>query len=223
MGILFDAHHVPDDLMANGVYEAFMRLGSYYHIGKSLMIIYAVANVLATAAGLIISIDAPLRILLADADSKYIPTRLSHKNAAGIPINGYKITGILVSIIILIPALGIKGTNNLYNWLLNLNSVVMPLRFLWVFLAFMLLNRQLDKFKSSYVFVKNPKLGFAIGLWAFVFTAFACILGMVPKISFAADPTTWWFQLILNITTPVVLIGLGFIFPLLAKREHSLS
>lgn len=220
MGIIFDAHNVPDDLMANGVYEAFARLGNFYHLGNSLTIIYAIANVLATAAALIVSIDAPLRILLADSDGKYIPAILRKKNNAGSPINGYKLTGVLVSIIILIPALGIKGTNNLYNWLLNLNSVVMPLRFLWVFLAFMLLNRQLTKFKSDYMFVKNSKIGFGIGLWAFVFTLFACILGMVPKLNMNSDPSGWWFQLILNIITPIFLIGLGFIFPMMARRDQ---
>ncbi|MDO7203239.1 hypothetical protein Q5M85_02285 [Paraclostridium bifermentans] len=42
-------------------------------------------------------------------------------------------TAILVSILIVIPALGIGNTNELFNWLLKLNSVVMPMRYLWVF------------------------------------------------------------------------------------------
>ncbi|KRM79889.1 amino acid permease [Lapidilactobacillus dextrinicus DSM 20335] len=220
MGMIFDAQHIPADLMANGAYVAFQRLGQYYHLGNLLMIIYALANALATIAALAVSIDAPLRILLDDADPQFVPNKLRQKNQNGVPINGYKLTGVLVSVIILIPAIGISGTNNLYNWLLNLNSVVMPLRFLWVFLAFMLLNKHLNKFKSEYVFVRNPKIGFLIGLWCFVFTAFACILGMVPKMSFAADPAGWWFQLILNIATPIFLIGLGFILPALARRKN---
>lgn len=96
----------------------------------------------------------------------------------------------------------------------------MPLRFLWVFLAFMLLNKHLKQFKSEYMFVRNPKVGFLIGLWCFIFTAFACILGMVPKMNFATDPTGWWFQFILNIATPIFLIGLGFILPALARRTN---
>ncbi len=220
MGMIFDAQNIPADLMANGAYVAFQRLGEYYHLGNLLMIIYAFANALATIAALAVSIDAPLRILLDDADPQFVPNKLRQKNQNGVPINGYKLTGILVSIIILIPAIGISGTNNLYNWLLNLNSVVMPLRFLWVFLAFMLLNKHLKQFQSEYMFVRNPKVGFLIGLWCFIFTAFACILGMVPKMNFAADPTGWWFQFILNIATPIFLIGLGFILPALARRTN---
>ncbi|MFD1466035.1 amino acid permease [Lapidilactobacillus mulanensis] len=220
MGMIFDAKHIPADLMANGAYVAFQRLGNFYHVGNALMVIYAIANTMATIAALAVSIDAPLRILLDDADPKFVPKALRKKSSDGVPVNGYILTGILVSIIIIIPALGISGTNNLYNWLLNLNSVVMPLRYLWVFLAFMLLNKHLDKFHSDYMFVKNGKVGFAIGLWCFVFTAFACILGMVPKVVYAANPSSWWFQLALNIAMPIFLIGLGFILPAIAKRQH---
>ena len=51
----------------------------------------------------------------------------------------------------------------------------------------------------------------AFGVWCFVFTAFACLTGI-----YSDDA----FQLILNIVTPFVLVGLGFIMPVIAKRER---
>lgn len=223
MGMIFNAHNIPDDLMANGAYVAFQRLGRFYHVGNIFMWVFAVANALASIAAFAVSIDAPLRIMLDDADPKYVPNVLRKKDKNGVPINGYKLTGVLVSLLIIIPMLGIGGTNSLYNWLLNLNSVVMPLRYLWVFFAFMLLSRQFNKFHSDYMFVRNPKIGFTLGLWCFLFTAFACVLGMVPKIAYATDPKTWWFQLLLNILTPIFLIGLGLILPAIARRKNGLT
>lgn len=44
MGMMFDSRHIPDDLMTNGQYYAFQKLGEYYHMGNSLMVIYAIAN-----------------------------------------------------------------------------------------------------------------------------------------------------------------------------------
>jgi hypothetical protein len=84
-----------------------------------------------------------------------------------------------------------------------------------------MLCRQLDKFKSDYMFVKNRYVGFGFGLWAFFLTAFACILGMVPKMNMATDPSSWWFQLALNIITPIALIALGLILPAIAKRTNN--
>ena len=89
----------------------------------------------------------------------------------GAPINGYKMTAVLVSILIIVPALGMGDTNALYNWLLDLNAAVMPLRYLWVFLAYIALTKMSDKFSSSYTFVKNRKV--AKGIWYMVFCIYS--------------------------------------------------
>jgi len=220
IGMIVDSNHIPADLMANGAYQAFQFLGNSFHVGNLFVWAFALTNTLASAAALAISIDAPLRMLLDDADKKYIPKALSKKNKKGIAINGYYMTAALVSILIIVPALGINGMNDLYNWMLNLNSIVMPMRYLWVFLAYMLLTKQLDKYKSDYMFVKNKYVGFGFGLWTFFLTAFACIMGMVPKMNMAQDPSSWWFQLALNIATPIIFILLGLILPAIAKRTN---
>jgi amino acid transporter len=218
MGMLFTSNHIPKDLMANGAYSAFQKLGQYYGVGNLLMVIYALTNGAGQIAALAFSIDAPLKILLAEADPEYVPAWLRKRNKKGTLVNGYFLTGILVSIIIALPMLGIKDTNEVVKWLTNLNSVVMPMRYLWVFLAYMLLNKAYKKINSEYKFVKNPKLGFIFGLWCFLFTAFACLLGMVPKFTYASDPRGWLFQLASNILTPIVLILLGMILPAIARH-----
>ncbi|EGI93949.1 amino acid permease family domain protein [Shigella boydii 5216-82] len=58
-------------------------------MGNTLMVIYAIANTLGQVAALVFSIDAPLKVLLGDADSKYIPASLCRTNASGTPVNGY--------------------------------------------------------------------------------------------------------------------------------------
>lgn len=221
MGMLFASDNIPKDLMANGAYSAFQILGNYYGIGNSLMIIYALTNMIGQISALAFSIDAPLKILLADADPEFVPNWLRKCNRKGTLVNGYLLTGILVGIIILLPIFGIKDMNELVKWLTNLNSVVMPMRYLWVFLAYMMLNKAYKKFNSEYKFVKNPKIGFIFGAWCFAFTAFACILGMVPKVDYTADPKAWWFQLFTNIITPIVLILLGMILPAIARRDKN--
>ena len=208
MGMMFDANNIPKDLMMNGQYYAFQTLGEYYGVGNFFLVIYALSNVLAQVSALVFSIDAPLKILLGDADKKFIPDGLTKVNKHGAPINGYLMTAVLVGILIIVPALGIGDMNSLFKWLLKLNSVVMPLRYLWVFLAFVMVKKATDKFHSDYKFLKNDKLAIGVGVWCFVFTAFACIMGMFPTgiETFTKD---WWFQITLNVATPFVLVGLG--------------
>ena len=220
MGMMFDANNVPDDLMLNGAYYAFQKLGNYYGIGNSLLILYALANFAAQVSALVFSIDAPLKVLLSDTDARYVPIALTKTNKNGAPINGYIMTSILVGILIIVPALGIGNFNALFTWLLKLNAVVMPMRYLWVFLAYIMLRKAIKgKFKSEYKFVKNDKFAMLIGTWCFVFTAFACILGMFPT-DVKAFSGEWIYRVGMNIGTPLVLIGLGLILPKIAKRTN---
>lgn len=220
MGMMFDPNNIPKDLMMNGAYYSFQKLGQYYGLGNFFLIIYAIANMLAQISALAFSIDAPIKVLLADVDNRFIPKSLAKINENGTPVNGYKLTAILVGTLIIVPALGIGDMTSLFNWLLRLNAVVMPLRYLWVFFAYMALKKALDgKFEATYQFTKNKTFGFLAGLWCFGFTAFACIMGMFPK-GVKTYSSEWYFQITLNVLTPIVLLGLGLILPMIAKRAN---
>ncbi len=220
MGLMFDHNNIPKDLMMNGAYYSFAKLGQYYGIGNAFVVIYAICNALGQAATLAISIDAPIKILLADVDARFVPKTFTKINANGIPVTGYKLTAVLVTILLIVPALGIGDMTSLYNWLIRLNAVCMPLRYLWVFFAYMMLKKHAEKFVSEYHFIKNKTLGMLAGFWCFAFTAFACAMGMFPR-GVQPGTDTWTFQFTLNILTPLVLIGIGLILPELAKKEQA--
>ena len=220
MGMMFNANAIPEDLKMNGQYYAFQLLGEHYGLGNIFVIIYGLANAAAQLSALVFSIDAPLRVLLGEADERFIPKALTKTNKNGVLVNGYIMTAILVSTLIIVPALGIGNTNELFNWLLQLNSVVMPMRYLWVFVAYMGLKKAANKFSTEYKFIKNPKIGFLMGLWCFAFTAFACVMGMFPT-NVDAFSGEWIFRVALNVMTPIILMGLGLILPMIAKKTNN--
>lgn len=210
LGMMFDSNNIPEDLMTNGAYYAFQRLGEYYHVGDLFVILYAVTNLIGQFAVLILSIDAPLRMLLDSADETYIPKAMFKQNEHGTYVNGHKMVVAIVSVLIIVPAFGIDSVDTLVRWLVKVNSVCMPLRYLWVFVAYIALKKAGEKFPAEYRFVNNKIVGIIFGAWCFIFTAFACIMGIYSEDT---------FQLVLNIVTPFVLIGLGFIMPIIAKRS----
>lgn len=220
MGMMFNANAIPEDLKMNGQYYAFQLLGEHYGVGNIFVIIYGLANAAAQLSALVFSIDAPLRVLLGEADERFIPKALTKTNKNGVLVNGYIMTAILVSTLIIVPALGIGNTNELFNWLLQLNSVVMPMRYLWVFVAYMGLKKAANKFSTEYKFIKNPKIGFLVGLWCFAFTTFACVMGMFPT-NVDAFSGEWIFRVALNVMTPIILMGLGLILPMIAKKTNN--
>ncbi|SEF51266.1 Amino acid transporter [Butyrivibrio sp. Su6] len=217
MGMMFDPAEInatSDSFNAynsNGSYWAFQKLGNYYHIGDTLLIIYAICNAIGQLSTLVISIDAPLRMLLDNEDAReFIPSKLLKKNDAGAYVNGIKLVALLSGAIILIQSF-VPGAAVVLKQLTKLNSVCMPLRYLWVFWAYIALRKAGDKFKPEYRFVKNQGVALFFGIWCFGVTAASCILGM-----YDADP----FTFALNVITPLVLTALGVILPIIAKKEN---
>ena len=216
MGMMFDPTLINaseesfNSYAANGAYWAFQRLGAYYGIGDTLLVIYALCNMVGQFAVLIMSIDAPLRMLLDNEDTKqFIPKKLLKQNDVGAYTNGIIMVAVLSGSIILAQSF-VPGAAAVLKQLTKLNSVCMPLRYLWVFAAYIALRKAGDKFHPEYRFVKNNTVALAFGVWCFLITAVSCLLGMHSK-----DP----FTFALNVITPLVLSILGIIMPLLAKRE----
>lgn len=218
MGAMFDSNNIPDDLKLNGQYYAFQMLGQWWGLGNVFARIYALANAAGQFTALFIAIDAPLKILVLDSDNRYVPKALTKVNENGAPVNGYKMMAVLVSILIFIPVLGFGDTNAIYNWLLDLNSIVMPMRYLWVFLAYFLLKKHFENYSPEYVFMKNKSIGQGLAIWCFAFTTFACVLGMAPET--AAGESGYYFELIINVLSPIIFIALGFLLPIIAKRTN---
>ena len=81
---------------ANSSYWAFQKLGQYYHLGDLFMIVYALCNVISQFAVLVLSIDAPLRMLLDNEHTKqFIPQGLQKVNDCGVHSNGIKLVAVL--------------------------------------------------------------------------------------------------------------------------------
>ena len=214
MGMMFDPAEVNanfNSYVANGAYWAFQRLGNYYGVGDLLMIIYAACNAIGQFSTLVVSIDAPLRMLLGDENARqFVPKGLLKQNDKGAYINGIKMVVVLCGSIILAQIV-VPGAAAVLTQLNKLNSVCMPLRYLWVFVAYFMLKRD-GAFDAEYKFVKGKTLGMVLGGWCFLVTLACCVLGM-----YSTDP----FTMVLNIVTPLVLVALGFILPEIRKRQDA--
>ena len=218
MGMMFDPAEINasedsfNSYVSNGAYWAFQKLGAYYKVGDLLLIIYAICNAIGQLSTLVISIDAPLRMLLDNEEAQqFIPTKLLKKNDCGAYVNGIKMVAILSGSIILIQSF-VPGAAAVLTQLTKLNSVCMPMRYLWVFAAYIALRVAGKKFNPEYRFIKNDKMAIAAGAWCFFITAACCLLGVY-------DANT--FTMCLNIATPIVLVILGIILPMIRKREDA--
>lgn len=90
--------------------------------------------------------------------SQFIPHKLLKKNDRGVYINGIIMMAVLCSTIILSQVF-VPGATTVMRQLTKLNSIMMPMRFLWVFVAYFMLKRSTKKFHAGFKFTKNKKVG----------------------------------------------------------------
>ena len=150
-------------------------------------------------------------MLLDNEDAReFIPSKLLKKNKYGAYINGIWMVVVLSGTIILVQSF-VPGAAAVLSQLNKLNSVTMPLRYLWVFAAYIALRKYVGKFNPEYRFTKNQGLAFTAGIWCFAVTAVCCVMGMYVEGDMASTA--------LNIITPFILTALGLILPIIKKRE----
>ena len=217
LGIYFNAYDLPNDLKMNGSYYAFRALGEQFGLGDLFMYVYAWTSVLYMCALLAVLLDAMTRMLISDTGDKYMPAFLRKTNKDGLPINGYILTCVLCAFIMFL-GIFLPEMNDVFNWLLNLNGIISPGVTCWIFYAFMRIRRDSTKYPSQYIFIKNDKLAYLAGLLLLIVTALATILGIAPQ-DVAQFSHTWWYELVINIVSIVVLIGLGALLPSIRQRE----
>ena len=217
MGMMFDPTVINgstesfNSYVSNGSYWAFQKLGEYYHVGDLLLIIYALCNMIGQFSTLVLSIDAPLRMLLDNEQAReFIPTKLLKQNKYGAYINGIWMVIILSGSIILIQTF-VPNAAAVLAQLNKLNSVTMPMRYLWVFAAYIALRKGIEKFNPEYRFAKSQGGAYFFGFWCFIVTAACCILGMYVPGDIGST--------LLNVITPIVLTLLGIILPIIKKYE----
>ena len=91
------SYGIQKEFLANGAYEAFRNVGNYYGVGNLFTYIYAILETLLNMTVIIVSIDAPLRVLLGSTDKEFVPGWLFKKNKKGVYINGVILVAIIVS------------------------------------------------------------------------------------------------------------------------------
>ena len=104
-----------EDFLTNGQYYSFQKLGMYFGLGNTFMIIYSICIVISCVSSLIINVDLANRILVGTEDERFFPNFTLKKNKNGVYSFWLKTVAIIVVILQIIPCFGIDNTDVLYK------------------------------------------------------------------------------------------------------------
>ncbi|AUJ31876.1 MAG: APC family permease [Liquorilactobacillus nagelii] len=217
LAIFFNANNLPHDLKMNGSYYAFQLLGQRLGMGNILLYIFTIVQAIYMMAQLAVLLDAASWVIAGDTAVNFMPRWLSKRNKNGRPLHSYVLTSGLCLFLLLMSGT-FPNINSIFNWLLNLNGIVFPFKNCWIFLAFIAVRWQSDRFHSSFVFIKKKAVAIAVGVWCFIFSFVCALMSFIPQdVKFGT--TAYDHQLLMNLFSVFVLFGVGMIMPLLARLE----
>ncbi|WP_281164604.1 APC family permease [Liquorilactobacillus sicerae] len=221
LAIFFNANNLPHDLKMNGSYYAFQLLGQRLGLGNILLYIFTVVQAIYMMAQLAVLLDSSSWVIAGDTAANFIPSWLSKRDKNGRPLHSYILTCGLCLFLLLMSGT-LPNINAIFNWLLNLNGIVFPFKNCWIFLAFIAVRWQSDRFHSSFVFIKNKAAAIAVGVWCFIFSFICAVMSFIPQDVKFKTPA-YNHQLLMNLFSVFVLFGFGLIMPLLARIEKKQS
>lgn len=165
---------------SNVLYEAFNILGGYFGMHFGITNIVGLIMFLASAGSLVLWASAPVKVFFSETPRGILPEKITKMTEDGTPINALYLQAIIVTIILIIPGLGIGGVNGLLKFLINMTAATALLPVLFFVVAYIHLRLKLDYTPRSFKLSKNPAIGIACGILLLILFSITFIISIVP-------------------------------------------
>lgn len=206
---------------SNALFEAFTILGDHMGINSGIMTRFVGLIMMLSAVGsLVIWTAAPAKILFSEIPSGIFGSWVSKTNEEGNPTNALILQAAVVTILMIIPALGIGSIDTLLKTLINMTAATSLIPVLFLLVSYIVLRVKKDYIPRSFR-MGNRKSGIFIGILLLVFFTFAFLVSTFPSPlslmeyfrtgSFAEGSANPLFSLLYNVLGIVIFIGFAYI------------
>lgn len=166
---------------ANGIFDVFTILGTHFGIDKGIMVrLVGLILVLGSLGSLALWTAAPVKVLFSEIPEGVFGKWLVKTNDEGNPTNALLVQGIVVSILLIIPALGIGDMDSFLEMLINMTAATSLLPVLFLIAAYIGLRWKKDNMKRSFRF-GSRKFGIAAGIFLLLVFCFVFVMSTVPE------------------------------------------
>lgn len=130
---------VPTDVLkgnfSNGIFDIFKILGTYFHIPAAMMVrLVGIILFVGSLGSLALWTAAPVKVFFSEIPDGVFGKWLVKTNEEGNPTNALLVQGIIVTILVAIPALGIGNMDSFLETLINMtaSTSLVPVLFLLI-------------------------------------------------------------------------------------------
>lgn len=175
---------IPKEMLENNysnvMYDAFNLLGSYFGINVGITNVVGLILFLAGAGSLVLWASAPVKVFFSETPKGILPEKITKLTEDGTPVNALYLQAIIVTIILIIPGLGIGGVNGLLKFLINMTAATALLPVLFFVVAYIHFRLKQDNTERSFKLSKNPMIGVLCGILLLILFSITFVVSIVP-------------------------------------------
>ncbi len=215
---------VPTKVLANnysnGLFDAFKIIGSHYGIGNKITNFVGLTMLLASLGSLVIWTAAPVKILFSEIPEGIFGKWVAKTNHEGNPVNALYLQAAIVTVLLLIPAIGIGSMDTFLQTLINMTASTSIIPVLFLLIAYINLRMKKDGMERSFR-MGGRSFGIATGfvILAIFFLSFlvstfpepSVIMEYINTGKVAGDGANPVFVLLYNVLGIVLFLGFAWI------------
>lgn len=165
---------------SNGIFDIFKILGGYFHIPDAVMVrLVGMILFVGSLGSLALWTAAPVKVFFSEIPEGVFGKWLVKTNHEGNPTNALIVQGFIVTILLVIPALGIGNMDSFLETLINMTASTSLLPVLFLLVAYIGLRWKQDDMPRSFKF-GNRFFGITAGVFLLVLFIFVFFMSTVP-------------------------------------------
>lgn len=186
---------------SSGVFQTMAGLGAYYGIPETFINhLVGLIMLAATLGSLLMWTSTPVKIFFSEIPAGIFGAKLVELNPAGVPWRAAWLQFVIVTPILIIPALGSDSINGLLEIVINMTAATALLPPLFIYIAYFVFRYRFDNVARNFR-VGSRKFGMGMAAFMIVIFTFVFITGTIPL----NQPL--WLTLVYNIGGVILFIG----------------
>lgn len=166
---------------SNGIFDVFQILAAHFGIPNGVIVrLVGVILLLGNLGSLALWTAAPVKVFFSEIPEGVFGKWLVKTNDEGNPTNALFVQGIVVTVLLVIPALGIGNMDSFLEMLINMTAATSLLPVLFLIAAYIGLRWKKDDMKRDFKFGTRG-FGIAVGIFLMMVFMFVFFMSTVPE------------------------------------------
>lgn len=165
---------------SNGIFDIFKILGNYFNIPGGVMVrLVGVILCLGSLGSLALWTAAPVKVFFSEIPEGVFGKWLVRTNEEGNPTNALIVQGIIVTTLLIVPALGIGSMDSFLETLINMTASTSLLPVLFLLIAYIQLRWKKDDMPRSFK-LGHRSFEITVGIFLLLTFIFVFFMSTVP-------------------------------------------